>query len=189
MAKVAIGALVASFALPAALAAQPVPEVGAPPVPRQPAMTQPMPTGDPEPAYGATVPPAWRAPQYYIADYDRYDLRRPARGFGWSHYRGAYVLTDRWGRIYDWRENDFVNGRYDDRGRHHRHRDFDRDASEIDTRPHWETAGPGSGEIPYDTITTTTTRICTPVVARAASYSPVNTRRRVHPLKHIPTAN
>ncbi|WP_293881173.1 RcnB family protein [Sphingomonas sp.] len=57
------------------------------------------------PVYGYQLPQEWTGPSYYIADYDDYGLSRPASGFGWSRYYDDAVLTDQWGRIYDWRDD------------------------------------------------------------------------------------
>jgi hypothetical protein len=57
------------------------------------------------PEYGYQIPAEWTAPDHFIADYDSYGLSRPARGFGWSRYYDDAVLTDQWGRIYDWRDD------------------------------------------------------------------------------------
>ncbi|UVO54847.1 RcnB family protein [Sphingomonas sp. SUN039] len=66
------------------------------------------------PAYGYTLPPYWTAPTYYISDYGAFGLPAPAWGFGWSRYYDDMVLTDRWGRVYDWRDGRDMRG--DDRG-------------------------------------------------------------------------
>ncbi|CAN5329392.1 hypothetical protein BH09PSE3_BH09PSE3_03490 [soil metagenome] len=57
------------------------------------------------PEYGYQLPQEWIAPDYFLGDYDRYGLSRPATGFGWSRYYDDAVLTDQWGRIYDWRDD------------------------------------------------------------------------------------
>lgn len=57
------------------------------------------------PQYGYRIPDEWTAANYYIADVDDYDLPRPAAGFGWSRYYDDAVLTDQWGRVYDWRDD------------------------------------------------------------------------------------
>lgn len=73
-----------------------------------------------EPSYGYQLPDDWVAPEYYISDYDSYGLSRPASGFGWSRYYDDAVLTDQWGRVYDWRDDVSWDGGYrhggDDRG-------------------------------------------------------------------------
>jgi hypothetical protein len=56
------------------------------------------------PSYGYTLPRHWIAPSYYVADYQRFGLPTPAPGYGWSRYYDDIVLTDRWGRVYDWRD-------------------------------------------------------------------------------------
>jgi hypothetical protein len=96
------------------------------PMPVRMMPVQPMPgaPGGPgsyrPPSYGFALPSYWVAPTYFIADYRAYGLGRPAWGFGWSRYYDDYVLTDRWGRVYDWRRGDGYRG--DDRGRD----DYDR---------------------------------------------------------------
>jgi Nickel/cobalt transporter regulator len=62
------------------------------------------------PAYGYTLPRYWTAPTYYIADYRSFGLPAPAWGFGWSRYYDDMVLTDRWGRVYDWRDSRDMRG-------------------------------------------------------------------------------
>jgi hypothetical protein len=57
------------------------------------------------PEYGYRIPAEWTVPEYYIADFDSYGLSRPANGFGWSRYYDDAVLTDQWGRVYDWRDD------------------------------------------------------------------------------------
>ena len=56
------------------------------------------------PSYGYRLPPHWMAPGHFIADYSMHGLRQPGHGFGWSRYYDDMVLTDRWGRVYDWRD-------------------------------------------------------------------------------------
>ena len=56
------------------------------------------------PSYGYTLPRYWIAPSFYISDWSSLGLPAPAPGFGWSHYYDDTVLTDRWGRVYDWRD-------------------------------------------------------------------------------------
>jgi hypothetical protein len=57
------------------------------------------------PEYGYRIPAEWTASENYISDVESYDLPRPAAGFGWSRYYDDAVLTDQWGRVYDWRED------------------------------------------------------------------------------------
>jgi Ni/Co efflux regulator RcnB len=57
------------------------------------------------PEYGYQIPSEWTAPDYYISDFGSYGLSRPASGFGWSRYYDDAVLTDQWGRVYDWRDD------------------------------------------------------------------------------------
>ncbi len=60
------------------------------------------------PAYGYTLPRYWIAAPHYINDYRGFGLPTPAFGYGWSRYYDDMVLTDRWGRVYDWRaQNDW----------------------------------------------------------------------------------
>jgi len=54
--------------------------------------------------YGYRLPPVWQDDQYFIGDYRSIGLRDPAPGFGWSRYGDVAVLTDQWGRVYDWRD-------------------------------------------------------------------------------------
>ncbi len=76
-----------------------------------PPMVQPLPgvqhvgsmAGYRTPFYGYQLPRTWMVPTYFITDYRGYGLARPAPGFGWSRYYNAAVLTDQWGRVYDWR--------------------------------------------------------------------------------------
>ncbi len=115
---------------------------GAPPVMMpgdvRPLMVQPLPEDDaplpprdrfdppegPEqgryvvPHYGYQLPRDWMGPTHFISDWRSYGLTRPAAGYGWSRYYDDAVLTDRWGRVYDWRRDvrrDGRDGRYDRR--------------------------------------------------------------------------
>ena len=65
------------------------------------------------PSYGYTLPRYWTAPSFYIADWNAFGLSAPSQGYGWSRYYDDYVLTDRWGRVYDWREGRARDGRED----------------------------------------------------------------------------
>ena len=56
------------------------------------------------------------APTYLIGDWRAYGLVRPAAGFGWSRYYDDAVLTDQWGRVYDWRQDMRWDGGYDESG-------------------------------------------------------------------------
>ena len=56
------------------------------------------------PVYGYTLPHYWIAAPHYIDDYRGLGLPTPAFGYGWSRYYDDMVLTDRWGRVYDWRD-------------------------------------------------------------------------------------
>jgi Glycine zipper 2TM domain/Nickel/cobalt transporter regulator len=76
------------------------------------------------PSYGYQLPRTWMAPTYFIGNWGGFGLARPAPGFGWSRYYDDAVLTDQWGRIYDWRQDmrwdsgideGFDDGAYDDR--------------------------------------------------------------------------
>jgi len=113
---------------------QPRPDLPPPPMPPMghpmPPMQQPGPGSDrwasvpggwnayQAPSYGYTLPRHWIAPSYYIADYRGFGLPAPASGFGWSRYYDDMVLTDRWGRVYDWRDGrDMRDGNGDYRPR------------------------------------------------------------------------
>ncbi len=112
------GVALVALAFSAPTAARADSGVGAPPVvlpqgagtPRPP-MVQPLPgvthpgglAGYRTPSYGFQLPRSWMVPTYFIADYRAYGLARPAPGFGWSRYYDDAVLTDQWGRVYDWR--------------------------------------------------------------------------------------
>ena len=67
------------------------------------------------PTYGFALPSYWIAPSFYISNWSSYGLPRPAYGFGWSRYYDDMVLTDQWGRVYDWRDGRDYRGR-DNRG-------------------------------------------------------------------------
>ena len=58
-----------------------------------------------QPRYGYMLPRQWVSAPYFISNYSQYRLPRPAAGFGWSRYYDHVVLTDRYGRVYDWRGN------------------------------------------------------------------------------------
>lgn len=62
------------------------------------------------PSYGYTLPRHWIAAPHYIDDYRAYGLPTPAGGYGWSRYYDDMVLTDRWGRVYDWRDGRDARG-------------------------------------------------------------------------------
>ena len=142
------GVLATLTLIPAAAMAQMDARVGAPPIPALPPMSAPMPQpgpmpdmprppmGQPGPAgdrsttgpggsnayqapsYGYSLPRHWIAPSHYVADYRRFGLPAPAPGYGWSRYYDDMVLTDRWGRVYDWRDaRDMRDGGGDDRPR------------------------------------------------------------------------
>ncbi len=63
-----------------------------------------------EPFYGYQLPRQWMAPENYLGDYRSYGLGHPAAGFGWSRYFDVAVLTDQFGRVYDWRSVDWNGG-------------------------------------------------------------------------------
>ena len=135
------GLTVAMLLLPTVVMAQ-NDSRGAPPMMPTPAMNQPMrmpppmmqrdmsarPDGDRwahvpggwsayrAPSYGYRLPPHWMAPGHFIADYRANGLRQPGHGFGWSRYYDDMVLTDRWGRVYDWQDTRAGYDNYDDRG-------------------------------------------------------------------------
>lgn len=67
------------------------------------------------PSYGYRLPQHWMAPGHFIADYRTHGLRQPGHGFGWSRYYDDMVLTDRWGRVYDWQDTRASYDNYDDR--------------------------------------------------------------------------
>lgn len=55
------------------------------------------------PVVGYVLPRYWISPAYYIANYGAYGLPVPASGYGWSRYYDDAVMTDRDGRIRDYR--------------------------------------------------------------------------------------
>ncbi len=149
MARRAIAGIIATLGLiPAAAMAQMDARVGAPPIPATPPMSAPAPQPQAMPAvprpamppapgsdrwvsvpggwnayrapsYGFTLPRYWIAPSYYIDDYRGLGLPTPAPGYGWSRYYDDMVLTDRWGRVYDWRDGrDLREGQGGYRPRH-----------------------------------------------------------------------
>ncbi|MGC4251650.1 MAG: RcnB family protein [Sphingobium sp.] len=54
------------------------------------------------PVHGTILPRYWINPTYYIGNYGAYGLPAPAYGYGWSRYYDDAVMTDRFGRVYDW---------------------------------------------------------------------------------------
>jgi len=86
------------------------------------------------PFYGFTLPTYWVNPSYYISNYSYYGLPAPAYGYGWSRYYDDAVLTDRWGRVidyragYDWdRYDSYDDDRGDDGYSYDERYDYDRD--------------------------------------------------------------
>ena len=70
------------------------------------------------PVHGYVLPRYWISPSYYIANYGAYGLPAPTYGYGWSRYYDDAVMTDRYGRVYDYRSDvDWgrYEGGYDDR--------------------------------------------------------------------------
>ncbi|MBK5265026.1 MAG: RcnB family protein [Alphaproteobacteria bacterium] len=55
------------------------------------------------PVYGLVLPRYWIQPAFYIANTSAYGLTAPPYGYGWSRYYDDAVLTDRYGRVYDYR--------------------------------------------------------------------------------------
>ncbi|MCP1470865.1 Ni/Co efflux regulator RcnB [Sphingobium sp. OAS761] len=55
------------------------------------------------PVRGYILPRYWIAPSFYISNYGAYGLPAPATGYGWSRYYDDAVMTDRYGRVYDYR--------------------------------------------------------------------------------------
>lgn len=131
MARLAVAGVILALALaPGAALSQSDSRIGAPPMPPRmipmppPPMVRPMPPvmqrgpvamreAYRQPRYGYMLPRHWVSAPYFIPNYSLYRLPRPAAGFGWSRYYDDAVLTDRYGRVYDWRGN--VNWRRDPR--------------------------------------------------------------------------
>jgi hypothetical protein len=121
MARLAVAGVILAFALaPGAALSQSDSRIGAPPVPAtvmpMPPMVRQMPPvmqrgpiaardAYRQPSYGYTLPRQWVSPPYFISNYSLYRLPRPAAGYGWSRYYDDAVLTDRYGRVYDWRSD------------------------------------------------------------------------------------
>lgn len=142
--------MMASVAMPvAAHADDAAPTIGAPPViaPAMPVMNRAMPPvaqgaiaaaqaqgGYVAPSYGFQLPNQWMADQYFVGNYAAYGLGTPNAGYGWSRYYDDAVLTDQYGRVYDWRGNiDWDHPRanlHDRRGG----RDYDRADARRDVR-------------------------------------------------------
>ncbi len=57
------------------------------------------------PHRGYTLPSYWISPSFYIPNWSFYGFAQPQTGYGWSRYYDDAVLTDRYGRVYDYREN------------------------------------------------------------------------------------
>lgn len=55
------------------------------------------------PAAGFILPSYWIQPAFYIPNYGLFGLPAPAYGYGWSRYYDDAVLTDRHGRVKDYR--------------------------------------------------------------------------------------
>lgn len=64
------------------------------------------------PVRGYVLPRYWVSPAFFIPNYTVYGLPAPAYGYGWSRYYDDAVMTDRYGRVYDYR-SDIDWGRYD----------------------------------------------------------------------------
>lgn len=64
------------------------------------------------PNVGFVIPSYWMAPSYYIPNYSYYGFAQPSAGYGWSRYYNDAVMTDRYGRVYDYR-SDVDWDRYD----------------------------------------------------------------------------
>ncbi|MEJ7925201.1 RcnB family protein [Sphingobium sp. AN641] len=64
------------------------------------------------PVRGFVLPRYWIQPSFFIANYGSYGLPAPAYGYGWSRYYDDAVMTDRYGRVYDYR-NDIHWDRYE----------------------------------------------------------------------------
>lgn len=76
------------------------------------------------PSYGYQLPRTWMAPTYFIGNWGALGLARPAPGFGWSRYYDDAVLTDQWGRVYDWRQDMRWDGGFDESGYDDRQGDY-----------------------------------------------------------------
>lgn len=55
------------------------------------------------PVAGYALPRYWIQPAFYVPNYWVYGLPAPAAGYGWSRYYDDAVLTDRHGRVQDYR--------------------------------------------------------------------------------------
>jgi len=55
------------------------------------------------PVMGYVLPRYWISPAYQIRNYGAYGLPVPASGYGWSRYYDDAVMTDRDGRVHDYR--------------------------------------------------------------------------------------
>lgn len=115
MARLAVAGVILALALaPGAALSQTDSRVGAPPLPKTvpPAAAMPQRAAAPvaanayrQPGYGYQLPGQWMSAPYFMPNYQFYRLPRPAAGFGWSRYYNDAVLTDRYGRVYDWRSD------------------------------------------------------------------------------------
>ena len=66
------------------------------------------------PAVGYVLPRYWVGPAYHIRNYGMYGLPAPASGYGWSRYYDDAVMTDRDGRVHDYRSGVDWQDRSDD---------------------------------------------------------------------------
>jgi hypothetical protein len=57
------------------------------------------------PVVGYVLPRYWISPTYRIANYGAYGLPAPVSGYGWSRYYDDAVMTDRDGRVRDYRSD------------------------------------------------------------------------------------
>ncbi len=64
------------------------------------------------PIRGYVLPRYWINPGFYIGNYGAYGLPTPGYGYGWSRYYDDAVMTDRYGRVSDYR-SDIDWSRYD----------------------------------------------------------------------------
>ena len=57
------------------------------------------------PRVGFALPAYWVHPRFFIANYGVYGLPAPTTGYGWSRYYDDAVMTDRYGRVTDYRSD------------------------------------------------------------------------------------